>query len=92
MELSQKVSLNQNVLMQDLDGEAVFLNCDREEYFSLDEVGTRMLMVLQQSRSIESAYEVLIEEYEVDPEKLRQDLLALVQEMEEYGLVEITSP
>ena len=91
MELTQKVSLNQNVLMQDLNGEAVFLNCDREEYFSLDVVGTRMLMVLQQSQSIESAYEVLIEEYEVDPEKLRQDLLALVQELEEYGLVEITS-
>ena len=48
-------------------------------------------MVLQQSQSIEAAYEVLIEEYEVDPEKLRQDLLALVQELEEYGLVEINS-
>ena len=91
MELSQKVSLNQDVLMQDLNGEAVFLNCDREEYFSLDEVGTRILMVLQQSHSIESAYEALIEEYDVDPEKLRQDLLALVRELEEHGLVKITN-
>ena len=72
--------------MQDLNGESVFLNCDREEYFSLDEVGTRMLMVLQQSQTIESAYEVLIEEYDVEPEKLRQDLLTLVEEMEEIWL------
>ena len=77
--------------MQDLGGEAVFLNCDREEYFTLDEVGTRMLSVLQESPSIQAAYEVLLEEYDVDPQRLQQDLLNLIQQLVENGLVEITA-
>ena len=88
--LAVKVSLSQEVLMQDLGGETVFLNCDREEYFSLDEVGTRMLNVLEESPSVEAACQVLVAEYEVEPEQLQQDLLALIQQLEEHGLVKVT--
>lgn len=91
MELTQKVSLAPEVLMQELGSEAVFLNCDREEYFSLDEVGARMLAVLQESPSIQAACDVLLEEYEVEPEQLQQDLLNLIRELEAHGLVKIAS-
>ena len=76
--------------MQELAGEAVFLNCDREEYFSLDKVGLRMLTVLEESPSIQAACATLIEEYEVEPKQLEQDLLDLIQQLESYGLVEVT--
>ena len=91
MELTQqKVLLNQDVLMQNLGAEAVFLNCEREEYFSLNEVGRNMLSALQSSPSIQAAYERLLAEYEVEPEQLKQDLLNLIEQLLENGLVEVT--
>jgi hypothetical protein len=89
MELTQKVSLAPEVLMQELGSEAVFLNCELEEYFSLDEVGARMLAVLQESPSIQAACAVLLEEYAVEPAQLQQDLLDLIQQLEAHGLVEV---
>jgi hypothetical protein len=89
MEWTQKVSLNKDVLMQDLGGEAVFLHCEQEEYFSLDQVGTRMLAVLQDASSIQAAYEMLLEEYDVEPERLKQELLEFVEKLVEDGLVEV---
>ncbi|MBD2512217.1 PqqD family peptide modification chaperone, partial [Nostoc muscorum FACHB-395] len=47
--LNQKVSLSANVLTQDLAGESVLLNLQSEEYFSQNEVGTKIFFVLTES-------------------------------------------
>ncbi|MGK7927184.1 MAG: PqqD family protein [Spirulina sp.] len=88
--LTQKVSLAEDVLIQDLAGESVLLNLESEEYFGLDEVGTRMLAVLNESESIQAAYRVLLAEYEVDGIQLKQDLLELIEQLSEHGLVKVT--
>jgi hypothetical protein len=88
----QKAMLSEDVLLQDLGDESVLLHCDREEYYSLDEVGSRMLMVLLEAPTIEDALSVLLAEYEVDPEKLRQDLNNLIDQLKSNGLVEIITP
>jgi hypothetical protein len=77
------------VLMQELDGESVFLNLANECYYGLDEVGTRMWKVLTGSESIESAYRELRNEYDVEAAVLRQDLIRLVGELQKHGLVEL---
>jgi hypothetical protein len=86
---SMRVSVPANVLVQELDGESVFLNLDSGRYFGLDEVGTRFWKVLATSASVQAAYETLLAEYEVDPETLRRDLLGLADELVERGLVEV---
>ncbi len=88
--LNQKVSLSTNVLTQDLAGESVLLNLQTEEYFSQNEVGTKMLLALTESDSIQTAYETLLKEYEVEPEKLKQDLLKFIEKLVKAGIVEIT--
>ncbi|WP_265263958.1 PqqD family protein [Spirulina subsalsa] len=90
MMLTQRVTLAPDVLMQDLAGEAVLLNLNNEQYFGLDEIGTRMLEVLQESSSIAEASAVLVEEYDVDIERLKADLLKFVDELLAYELVEIS--
>jgi Coenzyme PQQ synthesis protein D (PqqD) len=47
--------------------------------------------VLTTSPSVEAAYETLLEEYEVEPETLRQDLDDLLGKLAEQGLVEVHS-
>ncbi len=88
--LTQRVTLAPDVLMQDLAGEAVLLNLNNEQYFGLDEIGTRMLEVLQESGSIAEASEVLVEEYDVEIERLKADLLKFVNELLAYELVEVS--
>ncbi|NLW49901.1 MAG: PqqD family protein [Candidatus Brocadiaceae bacterium] len=87
---SQRVSAAENVLINVLDGEAVLLNLDNETYYGLDEVGARMWQVLMESDSIQSAYEALLDEYDVEPETLRADMRDLIARLVEQGLAELS--
>lgn len=87
---SDRVKVPDDVLISTLQSESVILNLNSERYFGLDEVGTRILSVLSTADSIQAAYDVLLDEYEVDAEVLRQDLAALIKQLAEQGVVEIT--
>ena len=87
---SDRVNIPDDVLISNLQEESVILNLDSERYYGLDSVGTRMLSVLTTSDSIGAAYNTLIQEYDVDDEVLRRDLLALVESLIEQGLVQIS--
>ena len=86
-----RVKVPEDVLISGLQSESVILNLDSERYFGLDEVGTRMMSVLTSADSIQAAYETLLEEYDVESEVLRMDLISIIEQMIEKGLVEITS-
>jgi coenzyme PQQ synthesis protein D (PqqD) len=86
---SDRVKIPDDVLISRLQEESVILDLDSERYYGLDDVGTRVLSVLTNSDSIEAAYELLLEEYEVDSTVLRQDLLALIESLAEQGIVEV---
>ena len=73
-----------------LQEESVLLNLDNERYYGLDDVGTRMLSVLTSSDSVQSAWLQLVDEYDVDREVLREDLVTLVERLLEQGLVEVS--
>lgn len=88
---TDRVRVPDDVLISGLQSESVILNLDSERYFGLDEVGTRMMSVLTSADSIQAAYETLLGEYDVEGDVLRQDLTAIIEQMVEQGLVEITS-
>lgn len=88
---NSRVTLAENILLQDLAEESVLLNLESEKYFGLDLVGSKMLSCLQQTDSIEQAYQQLSEQFEVEPERLRQDLQEFIIRMVNYGLVKVTS-
>jgi hypothetical protein len=87
---SQHVSVAEDVLVNVVGGESVLLNLDSESYYGLDEVGTRMWQVLTESESIQEAYEKLLSEYDVEPDKLRADMSELIGKLLELGLVEVS--
>ncbi len=88
---TDRVKVPDDVLISGLQSESVILNLDSERYYGLDEVGTRMMSVLTTSDSIQSAYEILLQEYDVEAEMLRQDLTSIIEQLVEQGLVEVTS-
>ena len=86
---SDRVKIPDGVLISKLQDESVILNLDSERYYGLDDVGTRFLSVLTTSESIEAAYQTLVNEYNVDSEVLRQDLIELIENLSGQGLITI---
>ena len=76
-----KVSVDEHVLVNETDGESVILNLNDESYYGLDKIGTRMWNVIATSDSIEEAYRVLLDEYDVDAGQLRKDIGVLVEKL-----------
>ncbi|MBK9123577.1 MAG: PqqD family protein [Chloroflexi bacterium] len=82
----------EGVLFKDIAGEAVLLNLNTETYFGLDEVGTRMWQVATTSETLQHAYDTLLEEYDVQSDVLRADLMRLIDELVSDGLLELVLP
>jgi len=88
--LSQQAKPSDDVLFQEVGGEAVLLNLASESYFGLDPVGTRIWVLLSEDGSLQRAFDLLCDEYEVEPAQLEADLLGLVEKLAESGLVNVT--
>ncbi len=84
-----RVRIPDTVLFQEVSGESVLLDLASEQYFGLDEVGTRVWQLLSEFRALDEVYPVLLDEYEVEPEVLARDLSELLDALVEAGLVEL---
>jgi|APFre7841882724_1041349.scaffolds.fasta_scaffold609546_1 hypothetical protein len=78
------------VLFQALGDEAVLLSLASERYFSLDPVGTRIWTLLVEDPSLRQAFATLCAEYDVEPDRLETDLLELIGQLAEAGLVQVS--
>ena len=87
MRLLRRITISAEVLYQEIDGEIVLLDLKSECYFGLDELGARFWQLIEQQNDFESAFESLLSEYDVEPERLRADLAALLDELLKVGLV-----
>jgi hypothetical protein len=76
-----------SVVFQEVEGEMVLLDLDRETYFALDPVGTRCWQLLVEHGDVEAVVATMVAEYEVDEETLRQDVADLLGQLESAELV-----
>jgi hypothetical protein len=86
---SERVTIVQDVLFRLVGEEAVLLNLKTDLYLGLDPVGTRMWTLLKDTPSIQAAYDALLREYEVEPDRLRNDLDEFLGKLLEQGLIEV---
>lgn len=86
------ISISPDVMVRKVGEESVLLDLKTERYLGLDDVSARFWELLTSGGSIQSAYETLLAEFEVDPERLSQDLDDFVQELIQFGLVEQSQP
>jgi hypothetical protein len=89
---NERVAAPAHVLVRFLDQESVLLNLETEQYFGLDETGTRMWQLVTTSPNIDTAYQGLLEEYDVQPELLRENLTELLGHLVEHGLLQVLPP
>ena len=84
------ISISPDVMVRKVGEESVLLDLKTERYLGLDDVSARFWDLLTSGEPIQSAYDKLLEEFEVDPDRLRHDLDAFVQELIQFGLIEQT--
>jgi len=89
LSLTSRVKIPEHVLFRDLQDELVMLELKRGAYFGLDAIGTRIWHLLRERRSLAEVLAALVQEYEVREDQGAADLLDLVGELREHGLLEI---
>lgn len=87
--LDSVVAASKNQVSSDLGGEAAILDLEAGVYYGLDEVGARIWELIQERRSAREVRDALRAEYDVEPERCERDVLALLQELADAGLVEV---
>ena len=80
------LELAPNILFQDLDGEAVFLNLSDDNYYGLDEVGTFIWKLLTEHGDLEFVVAQVLKEFESDEVTVRRDIEALIDQLRQAGL------
>ena len=73
----------------DLGEEIAILDLKEGVYYGLDEVGARVWELIQTPITVGEIRDSLVEEYDVEPDRCEQDVLALLQRLVDQGLIEI---
>lgn len=83
------VSVNQ--VSTELQEETIILGLNDGYYFGLSDVGARVWQLLQEPRVVLELRDTLAEEYDVDADRCFHDLVELLQDFAERGLVDVTN-
>lgn len=86
---TDRFSVSEEVLSQEVNGETVLLDLDGECYFGLNEVGTRIWQLLQSEQTLSEALNTLSGEYDVSRDQLESDLNELLDKLTKAGLVSL---
>ena len=78
-----------HVRLQRTGDESVLLDLASEQYFGLDAVGTRVWQLLETDSDVQAAHAALVSEYDVDAAQLEADLLALLGQLADAGLIHL---
>lgn len=88
--LDSVVSVSAEQVSCDLEGEAAILDLKSGTYYGLDEVGATIWNLVARPTAVSAIRDVLLARYEVDTERCEQDLLVLLGELREHGLIQVT--
>ena len=75
----------------DLAGEMVILNLDSGVYYGMNSVGARVWELLKEPRTIRELCDSISGEFEVEDSTCLADLIALLEDLQGAGLVQVRS-
>ena len=87
--LESRVTIPEDVVFREIDGESVLLDLASGEYYGLNEVGTRIWSWLVERERPDEMVSRLAQMYAVDVGVLERDLLELLGELWDRGLVRL---
>lgn len=93
LEISENATISptQDQISSELAGEAVILNLDSGIYYGLNEVGARIWELVQQPRRFDEIRDILLAEYDVEPEACSHELTKILLDLRNVRLVEVSN-
>ena len=89
---THKITISEQALSQEVNGETVILDLKSESYFGLDEVGTRIWQLLREHGDVQKTFDTMLEEFDVDTDTLASDMKNLIDDLTEKGLISSDHP
>lgn len=77
----------EDVVYRELHGRVVLVHLETDRIYALNETGARLWELLADGRSRPAIREQMLEEFEVEPEELDEEIDALLAELKAAGLV-----
>jgi len=78
-------------MASDISGETVILGLTAGRYYGLKDVGARVWQLIQTPTAVSVLEQTIVSEYDVDRERCSTDLVKLLGQLIEAGLVEVRS-
>ena len=88
--LDDAVTIKPDVVFRELSGEGVLLDLASGPYVGLDETSTRLWQLICQRDVLRRVFEDMLAEFDLDPERLQQDLLNFVADLNRRSLVSVS--
>ena len=88
--LETVINKNLEIDDTDLDGEKVMMNLDKGEYFMMNEVGSRIWEIINESINVKGIIEALRSEYEVDEETCKDTVIEFLGRLNDAELISIS--
>jgi len=86
------VSIGENQVHSNLEGESVILDLEEGVYYGLDKVGTRIWQLIDTPVSIMKIINTIYEEYDVTREQCTKDTINLLENLAQHNLIQVTNP
>jgi len=87
-----QIEISKDLVYQELDGEMVLLDMKSGQYFGIDEIGCRIWRMLEDKVPPVSIIEKLLEEYEVEKDLCRQQVVTFLEKLEHNNLISYITP
>lgn len=76
-----------DLVAADMDGDLVMMSIDNGEYYGVGGVGPRIWELLESPRTVEQITAAIVEEFEVEADTCREDMLGFIRQLLDMGLV-----
>ena len=83
------VSRNEEPVFAEVDGTVVMMSVDQGMYFALEGVGSRIWALLEQPRQVGEICDALTEEFDIDAESCRREVLPFLADLHGAQLIRI---
>lgn len=89
--LQSTVARSPDQVSGDLEGKVVLLSIANGEYYNLNEVGSRMWVLLEKPIAVAALIEVLLAEFEVDRATCEQQVMAFLERLRKDKLLLVSA-
>ncbi len=85
----KQYKIQDDLLLQKVMDEMVILDPESGNYFSLDEIGSRMIELFRETGSVAEAVKAMTQEYKAIDSDIESDMITLLDEMVRHGVVKV---